>query len=831
MTVALLVGGVNFAWADETVGATDCSTGLDKEGSYSESYTIKGDGSIHFTFVNHNNGGVNNWENWYLYCASNDKATSYFKLRADNWEDNAGANTNCVSNYDWDNFVSDMNGATIDMYVSRLGSIVTVSSKITTTSDKTYYYSYTYVNTSMSANITVWLGVCYSYMTISTADVYRYNSTYSFDFNNSTNPFSYSSTNNVITDYPSSANGGEGNLMLASEFRADRTMSLSFAGNTDFTTATDYVYEFDWNASSSNSNGNTLTVAGASGTLLTVSQGGNVAPSKTFTASSDLATHAYANARDLTNPTAFYHFIFSASTSKGIYLTILYNKTTVVVANQRIADFTTIASIQDVCGKSYHHVIWDDLSLKTASLVGVVATPTYEITGPDGTSRKFTLSCPTANTTIYYATSDLEKGDAGWTEYSGEVTTAASTIYAYAKDEDDYTSSKMNFATGVGTAITLNNPTFTPTALTIQSDGLYYPTMNASYSSEGIAYAHTPSLSATFNGSPVVLPYAATTAGTLVVTATCEGYTSSSAEYDVVGYAKVLWKDYTTYNTSTKPDGIRKWSNDSHWEIAEGYGYKAARDDGNAWLQIDILGMAAYDKLSEASGEAVTTTIVLPNNHNTGNDDFQSFAKGTVISKIYYFTEGKSVTTTATGKGFATLYTDKALDFSGVDGLSAYTATCDGSTVTLTKVNDVPANTGVVLMSEINDANTVYAIPVAESSSTAKGVLTGNASEATACNGVTGHDIYMLALNGEGKVQFTKVTSGEIAAGKAYLPVTNGGSVKAFNVVFAGNEETAISETAEKTEATESLFDLSGRRVNKAQKGLYIVNGKKVVVK
>jgi hypothetical protein len=31
--------------------------------------------------------------------------------------------------------------------------------------------------------------------------------------------------------------------------------------------------------------------------------------------------------------------------------------------------------------------------------------------------------------------------------------------------------------------------------------------------------------------------------------------------------------------------------------------------------------------------------------------------------------------------------------------------------------------------------------------------------------------------------------------------------------------------------ATDAIYNLSGQRVNKAQKGIYIVNGKKVVVK
>ena len=175
--------------------------------------------------------------------------------------------------------------------------------------------------------------------------------------------------------------------------------------------------------------------------------------------------------------------------------------------------------------------------------------------------------------------------------------------------------------------------------------------------------------------------------------------------------------------------------------------------------------------------------------------------------------------------GWATLYTPYALDFSGL-GLTAYTATFDGSTVTLTEVTTVPANTGVVLTGEED----TYNIPVIASSSTAKGQLEGNANAATAYDAVTGKDLYMLAINASNKVQFTKVTSGSIAAGKAYLPVAQGGSVKAFAVEFAGAD--AISDVRSKMEdGRNEIFNLAGQRMSKLQRGVNIVNGKKILVK
>ena len=176
--------------------------------------------------------------------------------------------------------------------------------------------------------------------------------------------------------------------------------------------------------------------------------------------------------------------------------------------------------------------------------------------------------------------------------------------------------------------------------------------------------------------------------------------------------------------------------------------------------------------------------------------------------------------------GWATLYTPFALDFSSVSGLTAYTASVDGSTVTLTEVENVPAGTGVVL----KGAADTYSIPVAASSETAKGDLTGSTTEATAYDAVSGSDLYMLALNDANEAQFTKVTSGSIAAGKAYLAIASGNNSK-LRVVFAGNDATAINGVESVKAENGSMFNLAGQRVGKDFKGIVLVNGKKFMNK
>ena len=188
-------------------------------------------------------------------------------------------------------------------------------------------------------------------------------------------------------------------------------------------------------------------------------------------------------------------------------------------------------------------------------------------------------------------------------------------------------------------------------------------------------------------------------------------------------------------------------------------------------------------------------------------------------------TEGEStVSATIGAAGWATFIAPYALDFSST-GLTAYTATTDGTTVTLTEVTEVAAGTGVVLK---GDAKT-YEIPVIESSDTEKGQLKGSATADLTFDAEAANDYYMLVLNSSSKAQFKKLSSGTIAAGKAYLAIAKSTEeARVMNVVFAGT--TAI-KAIETVAADNNVYNLAGQRVAAPQKGLYIVNGKKVIVK
>ena len=73
-------------------------------------------------------------------------------------------------------------------------------------------------------------------------------------------------------------------------------------------------------------------------------------------------------------------------------------------------------------------------------------------------------------------------------------------------------------------------------------------------------------------------------------------------------------------------------------------------------------------------------------------------------------------------------------------------------------------------------------------------------------------------------VGFYKAT-GTIPAGKAYIEY-GVAPVKAF---LFGNNATGIADIKNATDTNATIYDLSGHRVEKVQRGIYIVNGKKVL--
>ena len=174
--------------------------------------------------------------------------------------------------------------------------------------------------------------------------------------------------------------------------------------------------------------------------------------------------------------------------------------------------------------------------------------------------------------------------------------------------------------------------------------------------------------------------------------------------------------------------------------------------------------------------------------------------------------------------GYATFGYPAPLDLSGLSASQdAYTVTVNGDEAQLTSVKGkkIPANTGIILEGSGN-----VTIPL---TTDATDDITGN--ELLVSDGTVesdGSTIYVLA-NGNNGVGFYLLKNGQkVLAGKAYLNTVS----PSPSFIGIGDDTTGIDEVSSKTEEVRSdYFDLQGRRVAQPTKGLYIVNGKKVIVK
>lgn len=159
-------------------------------------------------------------------------------------------------------------------------------------------------------------------------------------------------------------------------------------------------------------------------------------------------------------------------------------------------------------------------------------------------------------------------------------------------------------------------------------------------------------------------------------------------------------------------------------------------------------------------------------------------------------------------------------------GVKAYYVSAKGTEATMTAIDAqaIPANQGVILTSETGDAATM--VPAAgETAATITGNQLGHS--AGAAQTLTAGEGYILGNGTEGTA-FYPCKAGSLPINKAYL-LGNGGE-NAIVMNF-GNAVTGINTIAAPASAKAPIFDLSGRRVVKATKGLYIQNGKKFIVK
>ena len=185
-----------------------------------------------------------------------------------------------------------------------------------------------------------------------------------------------------------------------------------------------------------------------------------------------------------------------------------------------------------------------------------------------------------------------------------------------------------------------------------------------------------------------------------------------------------------------------------------------------------------------------------------------------------------------TAAEYATYYSAaNALDFSGT-GITVYTATDNETSVSLNEVTSgkVPAGTAVVLYKEGADGTPVN-VPVATSAAAVEGT---NDLHVVGEGGLTGEDnIYVLAKKNDKVGFYLWDKTATLNEGKIYLQGKATYGAREF-LGFDDNGTTSINEELGMKNdefANAPVFNLNGQRVSQPTKGLYIVDGRKVVIR
>ena len=259
-----------------------------------------------------------------------------------------------------------------------------------------------------------------------------------------------------------------------------------------------------------------------------------------------------------------------------------------------------------------------------------------------------------------------------------------------------------------------------------------------------------------------------------------------------------------------------------------------------------------YSNLTSVTCYAMTPPTCYSGAFNTENTEIPVYAPSTSLAE-YQEAEvwkdflnfigieaGVPIILTIGENGSNTFCSKYPLDFSQVDGLKAYVATgynTNTGVVTLTRVMTSKPGEGLFIKGEPGS----YKVFTRVAGSSMLNLLVGTIEEVVV-NGTSSDGLsvnYEYGIREEyGSPMFYKVSEGSILeAGKAYLQLPKtwlgtGTTRAAIGLHFDDEEEMEFGDEEQPANIVtpEVIYDLQGRRVTNPTKGVFIVNGKKVVL-
>ena len=560
------------------------------------------------------------------------------------------------------------------------------------------------------------------------------------------------------------------------------------------------------------------------------------------------------------NTTDYWHHIVVTGSASGVKMTITNSSTGTAVVEDVVLSETNVNPtsliIEPCCGGA---IGIDELSLTYYVEGEVIQTPVANYTAVNGIERTITATCETEGATILYSTDGENYTD------GASVTVSESGNVYFKAVKGTAESDVLTFAAVAGEAITLNAPTIdrtSNTSVTIsaaQTDKLLSPTATIYYE-----YGEE---SGSFTGSKVL-----TVAADATITAYAEatGYTSSETSERAVALfptnvetienaaSKTSGWSANTFSEDTKTASERtyaalllddvQWGSNVYLQTDGAWGLRASgnwyinSNTAESWLLFPSMkaGDIIVVNVSYPASSTVNATYskyAYGERHAyevTADGDVElAFKKIDAITMDYLYGVYTYRTVTSTSvevstAGFATLVSDYALDFSS-SSIKAYTVKVASQGVaTLTEVAQVPAKTPVLLYAA---GGATEDIPVIASASALENndLVAGTGAAVATTDG----DYTNMILNVvDDQVGFYYANDQTVAANRAYLHFSSefAPTAGAPMVIEFADEVTGIEAVEAETSAN-GIYNLAGQRVAKAQKGLYIVNGKKVIVK
>ena len=248
-------------------------------------------------------------------------------------------------------------------------------------------------------------------------------------------------------------------------------------------------------------------------------------------------------------------------------------------------------------------------------------------------------------------------------------------------------------------------------------------------------------------------------------------------------------------------------------------------------------------------------TVEYDNNTNVGTATVTFTGIGNYQGTVTYsFQIMRELSVSFFENNWATYYA--AEDLATPEGIDAYIVTgVNGTEVTADKIQYIPQGVAVLLYASEPMEDMVIAEAWQGEVNTFDNNLLQGCATATAVSALTAeNNIYVLYNN-----EFVKTISGTIPANRCYLPIAKNQSGEArLTIIVDDSTVSGIDATLmNNEERAMSIYDLQGRRISSAEanscvpsvasdqrssaslfplpsslkKGLYIVNGKKIVVK